>query len=367
MFTNWLRWPAGSRPKAPARPQSKPTLEVLEDRIVPIAVNAIPTNLIAQTLANELTGSGVLIGGYSYTGSPIAAGTFTNGNNEVGMASGIILDTGSIGTIAQRNPALPINPGTNLGQAGDPAISALLGGLQTFDAASLNFVLISQGPQVSMSFVYASNEFNGVMVENDTFIATVNGTNVATLPSGALVNPVGIAGSPGIIRDNIPFGMPYGPLAIMFNGITDVQTITFKTTPGVPYYIHLSIADTNTPLVDSAVFIEAHSVGTPARLTAAFPTSWIYNRTLNTYVGYITIYNLGPTAAVGTLNVSLNDLPSGVSVAPVSPGWFGNTYTNTVAFGRGQAIRIAVQLSDPYHVPLPTYFNLASTIGVTLS
>src|SRR5205085_21723 len=125
---------------------------------------------------------------------------------------------------------------------------------------------------------------------------------------------------------------------------------------------HLVIADLapslafplGNPLGDTAIFIGAHSLATPARLTAAYPTVWVFNRLTNTYDGYITIYNLGPAPLTGTLNVTLSLLPKGVSVSALAPGWVGNTYTNTISFGAGKSIRIAVKLNNPAHSALPT-------------
>jgi len=374
MIKNLLRLLAAGWKKAPTCSHVKPTLEALEDRTVPIAVQVYQANQLPQILANTLAGSGVSIGNVSYKGSVIAAGTFTGGTNEVGMPSGIVLDTGSVSTIPGKNPP-GMNNGDSLGQPGDPVISALTGGQLTFDAASLNFTLVAQGPQMAMTFVFASNEFvqgNPPTTTgfDDTFIVTANGTNVATLSNGTLINPTNILAIPGILRNNSPVTTPNGPLAIQFNGLSDVLSFTFNVTPGTAIPIHISIADVGDAVVNSAVFIDAHSFGTTSRLTAYYPTSWLYNRANNTYVGYITIYNAGPSELIGPLSVTLSLLPPGVTISPLSTGWnvATNTYLNPslVAINPGQSIRIAVQLSNPFHETLPVYFNLGGTIIATL-
>lgn len=374
MFRKLLRALAAGRGKTPSRASLRPSLEPLEDRTVPIAVQTFNAAQLPAALSNVLAGSGIKITSASYTGSSFAAGTFANGRNEVGFDTGIVLDTGLVADIPGKNTNPPGGQGfigTNLGQPGDPAISALIG-QPTFDAASLNISIVSQGPQVVMNFVFASNEFNRIPPRtasgfDDTFIVTVNGpaNNVAVLPNGQIVNPRNVLNNFGIYRDNVPGGAgTNGPIDIRFNGETSILTLTFNVTPGVVNSLHISIADEGDTIRDSAVFIQGHSLATPARLTTAFPTTWVYNPANQTYVGYLTVLNVGPNPLTGNLQLVLQNLPPGVFVSPLStapPGvWLGNVYQlNNIFILPNQTIRVAVKISNPLHQHLPTYFNTA--------
>jgi hypothetical protein len=381
---NWLRNLFSGRKIVRPSSRFKPDLEALEDRLVPIAVQTYSSTLLPQALAHTLQGTGVSISNFSYTGSSLAAGTFTNGSSDVGFSSGIILDTGLVNTVASHPTTAGGTPaGANLGQAGDPIMAGTPGltGAAYDDASIINFTLVAQGPQVNLSFAFASNEFNrglaaGVRAgSGDAFIVTVNGVNKALVGGAAAlpITPVSFLNpaTNGLLRNNDPTlsAGGVGPLDVNFNDLTSVITISFSVTAGVPTPVHIAIADGGIPnydpTVDSAVFIGAQSLMAPARLVAAFPTNWAYFG--GNYIGYITILNLGPStlfignglaggSGTSAMTVTLANMPTGVSAVNT----VNNTYTITnVALAPGQSIRVGVVLRDPYHLALPTYFNTA--------
>ena len=262
--------------------------------------------------------------------------------------------------------------GSNLGQPGDLILANTpgLAGVAAYDDASvINFTLVAQGPQVNLNFVFASNEFLRSPVpptfvrpaSNDAFIVSVNGVNKA-LVNGLPITPISFTNplTNGLLRNNDPSLTPVGigPLDVNFNDVTAVLTVAFSVTPGVPVNVHIAIADGGIPFydptVDSAVYIGARERDDALQIDGLLPDHWAFNPVTQTYVGYVTILNTGPSPLVlgngaaggaGTSNLTMQstNLPAGVATAPP-----GNTYTisNTV-IGAGQSIRIPVQLHQP--------------------
>src|SRR5262249_53998153 len=128
----------------------------LEDRCVPIAVQSFTGTALNPLVDKLLQGTGVTISNVSFQGNILAAGTFTNGTNTVGLSSGIVLDTGFLSNIPgvyRGNTPL----GNGRGVPGTP-LFAPVDPLNT-DAEILTFNIVSQGPQIPLRFVFASNEF----------------------------------------------------------------------------------------------------------------------------------------------------------------------------------------------------------------
>jgi hypothetical protein len=385
MLKKWLRALIGGPNSSPAGkpPARRLTLEALEDRCVPsLAVQSISGIANSPTvLAQDITSGSIQISSASYTGSPLAAGIFTGGGADLGMSSGIVLDTGKVSSIPgflTSTTALP--GGTNLGQPGDANLNVTTGS-SSHDAAILTFNFIAQGPLVSFNFVFASNEFTigtATALNADTFAAYINGSNRALFinnPAGSRnINPADMV-TAGTDRINDPkLAGGTSPLDIQFARLTPVlTTVPIAVVPGQVNTVKLVIADVGaSALTDSAVFIQAQSFGVSARVFAAYPLLSARNAFSTTFSGYITIQNNGP----GTLNTKFTDAISGVTSTlgvafPVLPP--GVTVTSSIPFvtnslgqkfiplpfslAAGQFIRIPVRFSNPFHVPLFNFFN----------
>jgi hypothetical protein len=391
MISRWLRalLPSPRSSSSQQRPK-RLQLEVLEDRCALSALNiqALPANQqpLGAALGKVITGNGVQITNAAYSGSSLAAGVFSGGNDDLGISSGVVLDTGLIASIPGRLTIAAGNPpGTALGQPGDAQLNAILpAGTKSLDASVLTFSFVAQGPMVSLSFVFASNEYNaaGTALNSDTFAAFLNGKNEALINgvnnAAHFVTPANIE-TLNVDRNNDPrnVGGTTSPLDIKFDRLSTVLTINAAVVPGNVNTLKLVIADVGaTPggnsVVDSAVFIQAQSFLAGPRLTAAFPVRYTYDAATRTYLGYITIQNIGNTTFAanftdpGTGNVGT----AGLSLTGLPPGVTGVGKTNLVSLltgqtfiplpgslAPGQVVRIPVRFSDPLGLPLPTYFS----------
>src|SRR5690606_34863912 len=122
----------------------------------------------ANALVNNIIGSGITFSNATYTGRPVAAGTFNVTASIIGLPSGVIITTGHINVAPGPNN----NGGATYSNNG-PAIPALNGIAQstTFDGAILEFDFVPQSDFISFRYVFASEEYNEYVCSefNDAF------------------------------------------------------------------------------------------------------------------------------------------------------------------------------------------------------
>ena len=221
----------------------------------------------ATTLSSGLAGTGVTISNATYTGTAVAAGTFSGGTAAgLGIDSGIVLTSGSAAAAGLPFSANNGVPDTESGAPGDPNIG------DSHDAANLTFHFTSTSTTASFTYFFASAEYTGFVNSafNDEFVFLFNGQNIALIPG--TTTPVAInnvnAGGP-----NSSFGTdPSNPQFFVNNldgttnpdfdyaGYTDNFVASISgLTPGADNTISLIIADVSDDELDSAVFIEAGS------------------------------------------------------------------------------------------------------------
>src|SRR5436309_2435221 len=107
----------------------------------------------SSTLANDLVGPGISIvpGSVSLTAATGAVGLFTGGNSVgLGIDAGVILTTGQ--AVTAIGPNTVTSAGTNNNAAGNSALTALIGGTATYDAADLRFNFTSNGGNLFFQF-----------------------------------------------------------------------------------------------------------------------------------------------------------------------------------------------------------------------
>lgn len=161
----------------------------LADTLTTIDLGVLTPGPVVDTLLGS-GASAPIVSNISFTGSAIAAGTFSGGDS-IGFGDGVILSSGSIAAVPGPNVA----DGTsfNNGLPGDADLNGLIPGFQTLDAAFLEFDFECQDQDAaSFRYVFASEEYNEFAntAFNDVFGFFVNGANVALLPDG--VTPVSI-------------------------------------------------------------------------------------------------------------------------------------------------------------------------------
>lgn len=223
----------------------------------------------ATTLVSSIVGSGITTSNKVYNGSALASGTFSGGlSSGIGIESGIVLTTGEAASAVGPNDS-DSTSGSN-GLAGDPDLSALIGGADTYDASILEFDFESAGGDLFFEYAFASEEYNEFSnsVFNDVFAFFLDGENIALIPGTSIPvsvnsvnggNPLGTdAQHPEFYNNNdLQDGGPF--FEIEYDGFTDVFTASkLGLSPGI-HHIKLALADSGDNVWDSAVFIKAGS------------------------------------------------------------------------------------------------------------
>jgi Bacterial Ig-like domain (group 2)/Abnormal spindle-like microcephaly-assoc'd, ASPM-SPD-2-Hydin len=285
--------------------------------------------LTANDLAQALVGPGVTISNVSYTGAPIAAGTFKGGSSIIGFDSGIILSNGAVSNVIGPNCSSGITWVNNT--PGDQDLTAIIG-QTTNDAAVLEFDFNPSSPTIRFQYVFASDEYQEFVFDfNDVFAFFVNGTNIALIPQTNTIVSINNVnnGSTDPANVGIPpvnpsffvnndFQFPtVAPFNTEMDGLTVVLTATAKVNPGVTNHIKLAVADALDFVLDSNVFIKGGSLS--STVVSLSPTGLAFGNE-----------NVGSTSAAQTVtltNVGTTAL-TGVSVATSSAMF---TQTNTCA------------------------------------
>ena len=237
--------------------------------VIPLSATLTPTQL-AQTIA----GPGVAVSAVTYTGAVDAAGTFSDPSGAVGLTSGVVLSTGKAVQVAGPNDAT--GNGASNGTGGDAGLDLIVAPRTTSDAAILQFTVVPTAPQLSISYTFASEEYEEYVGSsfNDVFAFFVNGTNCAVVPGTS--DPVTIntihraTTSPLVVPErNSAFYVPNRGAGSLnrdtqFDGLTIPLTCRATVTAGVPATIKLAIADTADSSLDSAVFLQAGGVTSTA-------------------------------------------------------------------------------------------------------
>ena len=139
-------------------------------------------------LAQALVGPQVLLSNVTYLGSDMARGIFSGGNGcGLPIENGVILSTGNITNAPGPNDDdgsfAGADGSSEMGTLGDADLDILTGGGPTFDAAVLEFDMISPSNSVNLKYIFASEEYPEYIDEfNDPMAIFVDGTNTALVP-----------------------------------------------------------------------------------------------------------------------------------------------------------------------------------------
>lgn len=240
-----------------------------------------PTDLVQ----NVLLGNGVIATNITFTGSLNAIGSFDGTAANLGIDSGLVMTTGEI--VGVNGPVGPNNSGsagTDNGEPGDPDLTAIAG-VQTFNAAILEFDFIPTGDTLRFNYVFGSEEYlefvNGGV--NDAFGFFLSGPgingpyannaeNIALIPgttTPVTIDNVNDVSNPAFYFDN---ENPPGQ-SVQYDGFTTVLTAEAVVECGEEYHIRIAIADAGDGVWDSGVFLEAQSFGSSGvNVTAATTT-----------------------------------------------------------------------------------------------
>jgi sugar lactone lactonase YvrE len=327
----------------------------------------------ASSLANLLVGPGITLSNVSYTGAPVAAGSFTALSGTVGIGSGVILSTGSLQNVVGPNCSTAIT--RDNGQPGDTDLNTLIPGQRTFDAAVLQFDFVPANGTLNFQYVFSSDEYpEFVGFYDDVFGFFLNGTNVALLPGTQTAVSINTVNDGNPTDSSIPESNPQffidnnmqypntAPFDTEMDGLTVVLSVQVPVTAGTTNHLKLAIGDTGDHLVDSNVFIAAGSLNSSALnlspATLAFGSEGVGVTTApqtvtlkNTGTTTVTIVNMGtavPFAMSSTTCISVlaanASCTVSVTFAPTQLGLAQGQFTITTNTG-GSNIQQFVSLS----------------------
>jgi hypothetical protein len=249
-------------------------MAVLPAAADPIVVSSDTATAMVNALLSGSSGITV-VGTPTYTGAAGAAGVFTGASGILPFNSGVALTTGSAAVvpmpIGSTNPnhcpnaGIPgpnncISSGINNGQPGSASLSALTG-KTTFDAASLMFSFIPIGNQLSLQYVFGSEEYTefvGSTSLNDAFAIYLNGVNIAFVPGTS--TPINATTVNGNSHSQYFTSNTDGSRNIQYDGLVGVNssfplTATGSVNPNQVNTIQLVIADVGVAYYDSGLML----------------------------------------------------------------------------------------------------------------
>ena len=255
----------------------------------------------ASLVQNTLLGPGVIVSNITYAGKPIALGRFTANNTNLGINSGVVITTGTItGGGGPQGPNNQSNAGMDNNAPGFTALSNLVGGTGTYNAAILEFDFIPYADTVRFKYVFGSEEYPEYVGSqfNDVFAFFISGPgiagsyNMARLPSGVPVtinninngNPGGTGSGVGVtpasnpayyVYNGVGNNGPYNasPNYIQYDGFTKVLEAVSKVECGKKYHLTIAIADVGDAIYDSGIFLEANSLTSKAPIEITYAMS----------------------------------------------------------------------------------------------
>ncbi len=264
--------------------------------------NTAPYNTPQYLVENVLVGSGVLTSNWTYNGSPLQLGFFSNGLSSIGLDSGIVICTDEITGIDPNFIGFPqtafstVNNTDLLSVANSvpPLIGQSFSVSDVNDVAILEFDFVPSADTVKFRFAFGSDEYLTFVNTsfNDVFAFFIAGPgitgpysspagflggskNIAIVPGTTPPLPITISSVNNVLNATYYIDNPMG-LGVGLNGYTQVLTATSPVICGETYHIKLAIADGADQALKSAVFLEAASFSSGNILISAQP-SYNYN------------------------------------------------------------------------------------------
>lgn len=238
----------------------------------------------ADLVQNVLLGSGVTVSNITYNGNAIQIGQFDGSNTNLGLASGVLITTGTIapGPTGPHGPNNDGGSGQDNGGPGYGLLSNLIGGTSTHDAGILEFDFVPYSDTVRFNYVFGSEEYPEYVGSqfNDVFAFFISGPgitglqNIARLPNNqpvAINNVNAGANAAYFVNNGDGTQAPQNgsPTYIQYDGFTKVLTAESKVQCGETYHLIIAIADAGDGILDSGIFLEANSLSskTPVEIT----------------------------------------------------------------------------------------------------
>jgi hypothetical protein len=325
-----------------------------------LVVDNTPTT--TYLVQNVLLGTGVTASGITYSGYPVAHGSFDGTLSNIGFTAGVILATGDIGGAVGPNNNCCLTLGGTTVPSADPDLSAIATSSLN-DAAILEFDFVPMSDTLKFRYVFGSEEYPEYVCSmfNDVFGffltgpnpagGTYSSQNIAIIPgSGGLpvaintVNP-GVPGSSSgggsctsLAYSSFYFDNEAPPGAtVQYDGFTVPLTAIAPVVCGQTYHIKLAIADAGDGAFDSGVFLEAGSFTSqgvtivPEISYGGANDSTLYEGCGNACVYFIRTTNLANT---DTINVTIGG--TATNGTDYNTGTIGTPLPSVLIFAPGQ-------------------------------
>lgn len=248
----------------------------LKSQTLDITENSTPEEAI-QMVHDMLVSGGIQVYNVQFTGYPQSSGTFS-GETGIGLSSGLLITSGKASLAIGPNNSQ--GAGRNNGLSGDADLSVLADD-DTFDACILEFDFIPSTGNISLTFVFASEEYpEGVNANwNDAFGIFLSGpgiegpftngaVNLAVLPGTAIPISVNTVNSDS---NAVFFVSNWNPVVnnyTQYDGYTVVLTAEAAVEPLLTHHLKIAIADGGDRVYDSGLWIKEASF-TDQLLTSA--------------------------------------------------------------------------------------------------
>lgn len=232
----------------------------------------VDTLISIQDIITNMFGPAIVVSNLTYTGAPIAIGTFLDTTGTLGMDSGIIMTTGSIYNAIGPNNTQQAT-GTNQ-TPGDSTLDALINS-PTWDAAIIEFDFIPQTDTIiACKMVFGSEEYPEFVGStfNDVFGFFVSGPGFNGMENLALADTNGTIISINSINPNTNSQYYIDNTAgttLQYDGYTTVIQFMRPVTNGATYHFKIAIADVADQAFDSGIFLKSKSFLSYAKMPSA--------------------------------------------------------------------------------------------------
>ncbi len=224
---------------------------------------------------NILMGPNVSMSNVVHTGDPYSISFYTANGTNLGITSGIHMNTGTIFNNGN-GPQGPNNMsgcGFDNAAAGNTMLSTLIGGTSTHDASILEFDFIPAIDTIRLHYIFGSEEYPEYVGStfNDVFAIFISGPgitgqqNIAETPnfSGTFVNSINATtNSAYYVSNGDGTQAPYNASStyVQYDGYTTTLEAKSAVQIGQTYHMIIAIADAGDGILDSGVFLETEGI-----------------------------------------------------------------------------------------------------------
>ncbi len=361
----------------------------------------------SSLVQNVLLGPGVSVSNINYSGAAQAIGSFSGSAINFGLTNGIVITTGTVnaGGNGPQGPNNSGNSGLDNGTPGFNLLSNQIGGINTYNAAVLEFDFIPYADTVRFKYVFGSEEYPEYVGSdfNDVFAFFISGPgisglqNIAKLPNGSpvAINNVNNGSSntgPCMNCSNYVYNgegnnAPYdgSNQYLQYDGFTKVLEAVSKVQCGQTYHLIIAIADAGDGIYDSGIFLEANSLSSNVPVEVAYTLSndafgdgvTMAEGCVSSTVTLTRSNNLSTSLTVpitlsGTATeiTDYTDIPASITFAP---GQTSVSFTFDALFDGAtegsETVNLSFGISDPCgnvnNIPLQLKINDVQPVAVT--